>query len=203
MILQNEYLTDEELEQLISEVEADELITAPPELKESIVNAIFEQVHHEPGEIVEKEQIREGDVPNPPPEICRMNKNSRPTDVEQIAEIKKRKRREFAGYCFRVAMSVAAAVAFVFIMPYLPGFGDSEDIMQQPGIIENSSVNQSDIPGWEDEDPEEGKKIEEQDYPTKEEVLNETNILHRMFGGNNIFTGNINLNIFTEKDGGQ
>lgn len=181
MILNNEYLSDEELEQLISEVEADDLVPAPPELKENIIHAVFGELHIEAAQI--KEKIREAavDIPNPPPEI------------------KKRKQKEFAAYCFRVGMSVAAAVAFIFIMPYLPEFGGTENVNWPPGAMQDD-VNPPDIPEWEKEAETEERL---QDYPTKEEVLNETTILQKVLEGSNILRETNYFNIFTEKDGGQ
>ena len=43
MILHNEYLTDEELELLISETE-DDFVPAPPEMADMIVNIIRKEV---------------------------------------------------------------------------------------------------------------------------------------------------------------
>lgn len=134
MTLYQNYLTEEELQQLISEVEAEELIAAPPDLKENILNTVS-------------------------------GKNDNPT-----VDFRKYKRREFAGYCFRVCVSVAAAVAIIFLIPYFPGFG-----------MEKDDTQQSDKPDIMYEQDMFGFNQEDRDYPTKEEVLNETNILERLF----------------------
>lgn len=188
MMIHNEYLTEEELEQLISEVEASDLVPAPPELKDNILNAVFGQMHAE-DEKNKKESVQEiEDVPNPPPE------NIKTFDERKSEEIKKRKQREFAGYCFRVGMSVAAAVAFIFIMPYLPEFHEfGNELLDSETIKEE--LNLPERPEWEME--------QIRNYPTREEVLNDTNIIQKVFGENGIFTNNNDFNIFTEKDGGQ
>lgn len=173
MILRNEYLTDEELMQLISEVEENDLVPAPPDCMKNIVNTVF-------------------DKPS--------------------KELKRRKQREFAGYCFRVGMSVAAAVAFIFIMPYLPGFDGTVNEVQTPEQIQDNYEKPPEVPDWikeelstkppvwENMDAQERKV---QNYPTKEEVLNDKGILNKVFEGNNIFKETNKWNIFTEKDGGQ
>lgn len=188
MMIHNEYLTDEELEQLISEVEEADLVPAPPDLKDNILSAVFGQMYAK-DEKNETEGVQEiEDVPNPPPE------NGKTFDGRKSEEIKKRKKREFAGYCFRVGMSVAAAVAFIFIMPYLPEFHESGDKLWDSETIKEE-LNLPERAEWEME--------QIRNYPTREEVLNDTNIIQKVFGGNGIFTNNNDFNIFTEKDGGQ
>ena len=57
MILNDEYLSDGALEQLISEVEDGDLVPAPPELKANILHAIFGDLHTE--NTSEKEETAE------------------------------------------------------------------------------------------------------------------------------------------------
>lgn len=175
MILSNEYLSDEALERLISEVEANELIPAPPELKENILHAILEELHTE--NALEKEESAEvvGEMLKPP------------------QKRKKRKNRELAAYSFRVAMSAVAAVAFIFIVPYLPGFEQSGVELELTETIDEISP-----PVWRQEED-----IRYQNYPTREEVLNETYFLKRVFGDDGIFEESNYLNIFMKEDGGQ
>lgn len=184
MMIHTEYLTDEELEQLISEVEEADLVPAPPELKDNILGAVFGQIYAEEEECDEESMREVWDVPNPPPE------NDKIRNERKKEEIKKRKQREFAGYCFRVGMSVAAAVAFIFIMPYLPEFHESGNELREPEAI-TEDLNLPEIPEWETE--------QMRNYPTREEVLNETNIIQKVFGENGIFTNSNDFNIFTEK----
>lgn len=81
-----EYLSDEELKLLIAEVERNELVTAPPDLKQDIMNMI-----------------------------------SAETQVVNISADRlisgHNMQKEFYRYCFRVAVSVAAAVVLVFALP--------------------------------------------------------------------------------------
>ena len=107
MIIHNEYLTDEELESLISETE-DDLVPAPPEMVDMIANAIWKEVQVKENSVVAETRSK----------TCQSKKTG--------------KRREFAAYCFRVAMSVAAAIAFMCIAPNLPGFdGHSDELNAQ------------------------------------------------------------------------
>lgn len=141
MMLHNEYLTDEQLNQLISEAEAD-LMPAPPELADNILKAIRDAEEQET--VVQR-----------PEELSK-----------ETTKIKRKKNLDFAAYCFRVGMAAAAAIAFIFIMP-----------------------------DWEMEDVRE--------YPTREEVLNDTSILQKVFGEEGIFTGNYDFNNMKEENGGE
>lgn len=130
MIIQNEYLSDDELQKLISETEAD-MVSAPPGLKDKIV------------------------------------KSNRPS-----------KKKEYAAYCFRVVTSVAAAIVFIFIMPYLPDFSETG--------------NRTDLSGYENKEifiKENFELIEyeEPQYPTREEVLNDKSIMRKVLDGDAFF----------------
>lgn len=141
MMLHNEYLTDEQLNQLISEAEAD-LMPAPPDLTDNILKAIRDSEEQET--VVQR-----------PEELSK-----------ETTKIKRKKNLDFAAYCFRVGMAAAAAIAFIFIMP-----------------------------DWEMEDVRE--------YPTREEVLNDTGILQKVFGEDGIFTGDYDYNDMKEENGGE
>ncbi len=100
MKLGKEYLTDEELEQLILDVEQKDLVAAPPDLVDDIMAGIdaASGMHSGNGEGAEygrRPEQRGGS---------------------------EHKVKEFRDYCFRVLTSVAAAVAIVFL---LPGLADS------------------------------------------------------------------------------
>ena len=84
------YISDEELEHLIFQVEQDELVAAPPDLMESILEAAES--------LGAKEELSMAKVV-PLPAVER--------------------KKEFRAYCFRVITSVAAAVALVFLLPEL------------------------------------------------------------------------------------
>lgn len=81
-----EYLSDTELELLIAEVEQNELVTAPPDLKQNIMDRISAET-----QVVEFLA-------------------DRPVSGQNL-------QKEFYRYCFRVAVSVAAAVVLVFALP--------------------------------------------------------------------------------------
>lgn len=87
-----EYLSDCELEHLISQVEQDELVAAPPDLMEHIWEAagLVEESRQEPS------MVTATTAPH--------------RDMQT-------KKKEFYAYCFRVITSVAAAVALVFLLP--------------------------------------------------------------------------------------
>lgn len=152
MIIHNEYLTDEELEQLISEVEADEIVPAPPDLTEHVLAAVF---------------------------------------------VDKSKKKDFAGYCFRVGMAAAAAVAFIFIMPYLP---QSEVLQEEPTVQPPDAREQVLESIYEEYVPQSEFR---QEYPTKEEVLKETNFSKEPFGGSDFIKENSYLDIFKKENGGE
>lgn len=83
------YLSDEELELLIADVEQNELVMAPPDLLEEILEHIAEtEIDIEP----------DGEA---------LKQSPKPTNNI----------REFRRYCFRICASVAAAVFLVFAMP--------------------------------------------------------------------------------------
>lgn len=84
-----EYLTDDELQRLITDVETHELVTAPPSLCEDILAKIDE---------VSKETS---------------------SSIEASIPIVRNKKREYRRYCFQVITSMAAAIAIVFLLPNL------------------------------------------------------------------------------------
>ncbi len=166
MILHNEYLTDEELEMLISEAE-DDLVPAPPEMADKIMSLMWEA-----------SQLKE---------------------VEAVSETKRRlrqskktsKKREFAAYCFRVAMSAAAAIAFMFILPYLPGFGeDSSAPETQEYMDKETYLKENGSDTWQEVYV---------TYPSREEVLNDKSMMQRLLDGENIFDGDFNTPEFPKE----
>lgn len=93
------------------------------------------------------------------------------------------KKTEFTAYCLRVALSVAAAVAFVFILPYLPGI-DCEDCENETAVCADK----------------ESFLKENDSYPTKEEVLNDKSIIRMVLEGENIFDNKENNNKIKYED---
>lgn len=99
-MMEYEYLTDEELEKLISDVETEGLMMAPP----SLIDDVMEQIEHV--EDVTKES--QSDDSYLEPTKREVDKPPKVIDFEQ-------RRREYRRYCIRVISSVAAAVAFVLL----------------------------------------------------------------------------------------
>lgn len=85
------YISDEDLEQLMLQVEQNELVAAPPDLMERILETagLTEEV---------------------------MSQTAPAITVKSVGS----KKKEFYAYCFRVITSVAAAIALVFLLPELP-----------------------------------------------------------------------------------
>lgn len=160
MILHSEYLTDEELELLISETE-DDLMPAPPEMTDRIVNIIWKETQVKENSVAEKTRSK----------TCQSKKNG--------------KRREFAAYCFRVAMSVAAAIVFMCIVPNLPGFDEysaepeaQEYADKEAYLKENGSAPRQEVYAT---------------YPTREDVLNDKSLMQKLLDGENIFDRNLEV----------
>lgn len=160
MILHSEYLTDEELELLISETE-DDLVPAPPEMADRIVNIIWKETQVKENSVAAKTRSK----------TCQSKKNG--------------KRREFAAYCFRVAMSVAAAIAFMCIVPHLPGF---DEYGVEPEVQEYA-----DKEAYLKENGSEPRQEVYTTYPTREEVLNDKSLMQRLLEGENIFDSNLEV----------
>ena len=142
MIVHNDYLSDEELRQLIGEAEND-MVPAPLQLKEKIVSEVF----------------------------------------------KKGTDREFAMYCFRVSISVAAAVLLVFMTSDLPEFD------KEPGVVIEESTAKEGV--WVNiseafvSDYWDAQMVQE--YPTREEVLNDTDFAWDVFNENDFFEEKDNM----------
>lgn len=86
-----EYLSDQELEELIAMVEQKELVAVPPDLEERILT-----------KLEAKEE------------------NWKKKYMEEFSDSRKsctEKQKEFRSYCFRVITSVAAAVIMTFTVP--------------------------------------------------------------------------------------
>lgn len=136
------YLTDEELELMIADVEQNDLVMAPPDLLEGILERINETEPHT--------ETDDGKL------------------VKSVSNI-----REFRRYCFRVCASVAATIAFIFVLP---------------AMSDNWATNL----------PEQDEYVMEQKYATKEDALIDRNYLSQKFEGNKIFGGNQEIGIFKQ-----
>lgn len=111
------YLTDAELEHLIAEIEAEDLHPAPPGLLERIL----EQAD------TEKDDLTGGQTQRSTNEITDLSKNNAQEELIRITGRRTKqsgemvrnagKRAYFRRYCLRVATSVAAAIALLFLLP--------------------------------------------------------------------------------------
>lgn len=111
-MMEYEYLTDEELEKLISDVETEGLMMAPP----SLIDDVMEQI--ERAEDVTKES--QSDDSYLEPTKREVDKPPKVIDFDK-------KQKEYRRYCIRVMSSVAAAIAFVFL--YLGGMDVQTEII--------------------------------------------------------------------------
>lgn len=106
-----DYMSDEELELLIAHVEQNELVAAPPDMLEGILERVRESK-------IDAETVSDVKNASDKPDVLQSAKS-----VTNI--------REFRRYCFKVCASVAAAVVLVFVLPFM-----SENSMGNTSIQE-------------------------------------------------------------------
>ncbi len=166
------YLSDEELEALIGEVEENELVSAPPDLKQSVLEQLgLLEVKEKAGEKTEDISLAdEQKTVEKPPEIQKV--------MEKRTDRKRLTRRDYYGYCFRVITSVAAAVALVFLLPEALGNMEMRPKPEREKIVLTSR------------------------YETKEDALSDNGFLSKSLGGSNIFSYETKWNIFEKLNGG-
>lgn len=126
-MMEYDYLSDEELDQLIMSVEK-EIIPAPPDMMENLLALVEER------EIKTSDNQAEGDL------------NEAATEIEkppQIIDIK-RKRAEFRKYCFRVISSVAASIALLVAIPGV-WEGDKTKIPEKASIVGENNVTKDEV----------------------------------------------------------
>jgi len=158
-----DYLSDEALEELISQVEQTELVEAPPDLMENILFSA--------GLLEEPEIIPEANVK---PALAR--------------------KKEFYAYCFRVITSVAAAVALVFLLPVMLG-----RMEQRLSSAEGNGWDhyRQEAPKYEDvvkSVPDKEEVVAAKPAPTREEVLNDSAFIDKVFRGTGWFGKDKSLN---------
>ncbi len=113
----SDYLSDEELELLIADVEQNELVVAPPDMLEEIL-----------------ELVRENETDTVAVPDAEKNTGNRKTahSVKTVTNI-----REFRRYCFKVCASVAAAVVLVLVLPTMSE-NSAGDMSEQERFIKES-----------------------------------------------------------------
>lgn len=123
MKFENTYLSDEELEQLILNVEQNELVAAPPDLLDEILAGV---------------EVQQGDL-----------KQMMGTQQEPVQEAIRQNRcsenkgKEFRRYCFRVVTSAAAAIALVFFAPNMENAPKLEVPSRQE--VEETSLTREEV----------------------------------------------------------
>lgn len=125
------YLTDEELEALISEVEESDQVEAPGYLLDNILGLINKAGEEEHKAFAEDE--------NKLPE----QRIAKPPKIMDIAERKK----VYRFYCFKVVAGVAAAIALLFVIPFV---GKRIPIEMQDVSIGIEKENRVEIPDREE-----------------------------------------------------
>lgn len=148
------YISDEALEQLIYQVEQEELVAAPPDLMESILEIVG----------------LDGETPKEPV-------RSSEAVVTKVVPVKPRaaRKKEFYAYCFRVITSVAAAVALVFLLPELSALMQRTDASPE--------WQRQEVPSPEevvDAVPSREEVVLAMQTPTRDEVLNDTGFIERV-----------------------
>ena len=152
------YISDEELEQLICQVEQEELVAAPPDLMEEILAAAG---------VTEKEQ-------------------ETPQIVEVKTPVSRKK--EFYAYCFRVITSVAAAVVLVFLLPELSDWMERNGTLSQEHFEKNAAVQMiPSFEEVADTVPAREEVVASKNTPTREEVLNPAGFWDKVINGTGWF----------------
>lgn len=171
---EKEYLSDMELEALIVQIEQQELVMAPPDLKDRILGKVYAEAKaQETAKVYAEKKTQESEEDHTP-------ERERPKEKVQILYWKKQKAKteEFRRYCFRVWTSVAAAILLIFMFPVISG--QNADLGR--GSIGNgfSSREAGNVFSYkENRIPDDGESI-----------------LQHMLGGSRIFGEEDRLNIF-------
>lgn len=102
-----DYLSEKELLKLISDIENEDIVKAPPDILENILSQVqAEDTDNKKAaypEMISPAAMDRSPVPEP-----------REIDLME-------RRRYFIKYCLRTALSAAAAIALTFSLPYLKG----------------------------------------------------------------------------------
>lgn len=121
-MMEDDYLSDEELDQLIMSVEK-EIIPAPPDMMDQILALVEER------EVKTSDSHTEDDLNEVATEIAKPPK---------IIDIN-RKRAEYRKYCFRVVSSVVASIALLVTIPGIWEV-DKTEIPTKASIVGENNV---------------------------------------------------------------
>lgn len=129
-MIENKYLSDEELEKLILDVEKEKLISAPPDLLENILSSV---------DVLEEKRLSE---------ISRIETKDAITEISKPPEIVDfaQKKSEFRKYCFRVVSSMAAAIALLILIPGISGIQERE-IPSKASVVSEKVRTREEVTG--------------------------------------------------------
>lgn len=190
---ETEYLSDMDLEALIMQIEQQELVVAPPDLKDRILREVQAETKSQTEaetKVLEESCALEGEQSKEKTKIF-------------YSQSRKSKATEFRRYCFRVWTSVAAAILLIFMLPMISGQNADSRRWGGDGDYTRKGLSQNhieDIDEIENFDGDMLAGLEEEygtsDYGNGKASAGSENILQRIFGGFNIFGGEDQLNIF-------
>jgi len=123
------YLSDEELNSLIAQVEAGDIVTAPPDMLDNILHKLDESG---------KKPLQDNTV-NPQTDNA-IDIARPPRNIEPIKQ-----KNEFVKYCIRVIGSVAAAIVLLLVVPEIKNSNTyqlskkniQENVLQQQILFTN------------------------------------------------------------------
>lgn len=179
------YLSDQELEQLILQVEQNELVAAPPDLAQEILGSLDVSIYgleHLPEAMPKQvlEQTPDTMLKHLPEQQAGCMSKLSGISVAAVRKEKSRtrgqRRAEFFRYCLQVTAAAAAAILVVFTLP---------DFLNTRRVEISTKQEYETAPA----------------YPTKEDVLTQQNLLEKVFGGKNIFSKQTNW-LFKNETGG-
>jgi len=164
MILHNTYLSDEELELLMEEAEAD-LVPAPPAVEEAV--HLFLQNEERANQYQEAFPVK--DMPDEP---------------KQYVIHKKKKKSEYISYCLRISFAAAASIFMVFALSYMRDSGldientkPKEEVLSKEmylGMVQEQCLTEEVIREYQ----------QMRECPSREEVLSETNFIYKIIEEN-------------------
>ena len=126
MKLYEEYLTDEELMELINEVEANELVEAPEYLTDNIMDAIRHQ---------------DDTATN----ITSVNR-VKDSELEPQKKPPRDKKKELLTYGFKVMLSAAASIAILLAVPMAGNNMNQDQQINQESVVKESKSREGSKP---------------------------------------------------------
>lgn len=126
-----DYLSEEKLLKLISDIENEDIVKAPPDIMENILSmAQAEDTDNK--KAAYPEMISPSAMDRPPvPE---------PREIDLME-----RRRYFIKYCLRTALSAAAAITLTFSLPYLKGTDNLFSLSFNSVTEDSDSISRDEI----------------------------------------------------------